>query len=214
MLSIKFLVLFVALIFAVGAQSDDYVDLLTFDGAEGTTSHRWILTNDPVMGGVSNSNWTVIDEKEEGLWVGTVKIVPSLAAPGFCNLMSDQQKWPDASKYLTGGMIVRAKSTIPYQGFKLSFGADTLNLQFKCFKADFVMKSTGEWEDIFVPFNQFSNDWSSYTGEPITLCSEDASVCPTEKNLQDIKQIGFWMEGAEGDFRFELEHVRAGTSVA
>lgn len=211
MFSLKTIVFLIALI-AASRGAEDQIDLLTFDGAEETTSRRWILTNDPVMGGVSNSNWTVVDEKEEGVWDGTVKIVPSLAAPGFCNLMSAQQQWPDASKYLTGGLIVRAKSSLPYKGFKLSFGADTLNLQFKCFKADFVMQSTGEWEDIFVPFDQFSNDWSSYTGEPITKCSDDASVCPTEKNLQDIRQIGFWMEGAEGDFHFELKHVRAGTA--
>lgn len=200
------LVLVLAFIAVVSAA--DYVDLVTFDGNKDTTSRRWILTNDPVMGGVSNSTWTVDDTNQEGLWVGGVEIVPSLQAPGFCNLMSAKQQWPDASGFTH--LIVRAKSTIPYKGFKASFGADTLNLQFKCFKADFTMESTGDWEDIYIPFNEFSNDWSSYTGEPITKCSDDPSVCPTEKNLQDIEQIGLWMEGAEGDFHFELKYIRAG----
>lgn len=141
----------------------DYVDLLTFDGTEETTSRRWILTNDPVMGGVSNSTWEVDDQLQQGNWTGAVKIVPSLQAPGFCNLMSARQQWPDAAGYTH--LIFRARSRIDYKGFKVSFGADTLNLQFKCFKADFTMESTGDWEDIYVPFNQFSNDWSSYTGK-------------------------------------------------
>lgn len=188
--------------------SDDFRYLLTFDGAEGTTSRRWQLTNDPVMGGVSNSTFTEDTVNDEGLWVGGVEIVPSLQAPGFCNLMTAVQQWPSAVGFTH--MIIRARSTIPYNGFKFSFGADTLNLQFKCFKADFTMKSNGEWEDIYIPMNEFSNDWSSYTGEPITKCSDDPSVCPTDKNLDDIAQIGFWMEGAEGNFHFEIGHVRAG----
>lgn len=70
--------------------------------------------------------------------------------------------------------------------------------------------NTVEWEDIYIPVNEFSNDWSSYTGEPITKCSDDPSVCPTDKSLNDIRQIGFWMEGAEGDFNFEVKYVRTG----
>ena len=126
--------------------------------------------------------------------------------------MSESKKWPDASSHTH--FLIRARSTIPYKGFKASFAADTLNQQFKCFKADFEMKSTGEWEEIAIPFSSFSNNWSSYTGEPITSCPADPSVCPTEKNLRDISQIGFWMEGAEGDFFFELASVRAGNATA
>ena len=65
-------------------------------------------------------------------------------------------------------------------------------------------------KNIVVPFSSFSNNWSSYTGEPIVKCSDDPSVCPTQKNLADISQIGFWMEGVEGDFSFEIESISAG----
>ena len=50
-------------------------------------------------------------------------------------------------------------------------------------------------------------------GEPITSCPADPTVCPSESNLKDISQIGFWMEGAEGDFFFELQSVRAGNGT-
>ncbi len=107
------------------------------------------------------SSWTV---GETGVWDGEVKVVPSLAAPGFCNIMSQVKTyWPNAAG--TTHIFVRARSTIPYKGLRFSFGADTLFLQFKCFKANFDMAATGDWEDIAIPFDQFSNNWSSYTGE-------------------------------------------------
>lgn len=200
--------LFLLVLLAVVAVVLGDVTLLSFDGTPSTTSKTWSLTNDPVMGGLSYSNYTVngVDQKME--WTGSVEIVPSLEAPGFCNLMSELKQWPSASKQTH--LMFKARSTVPYKGFKVSFAADTLSPQFKCFKSDFEMSSTGEWEEIAIPFNQFSNNWSSYTGEPIVTCAEDASVCPTDKNLADIKQIGFWMEGGEGKFNFEFANVRAG----
>jgi hypothetical protein len=76
--------------------------------------------------------------------------------------MSQTKQWPDASG--STHMIIRARSTSDYKGYKVSFAADTLNKQFKCFKADFLMQNNGEWEDIAIPFSSFSNNWSSYTG--------------------------------------------------
>jgi len=139
-----------------------FVNLLTFDGHPGTTAKRWQLTNDPVMGGVSFSTWAVNETVQLGIWNGTVKIVPSLNAPGFCNIMTNTGTWPSAAGF--DQLEFRVRSTQPYKGYKVSFAANTLNPQFDCFKADFTMANTGEWEDIVVPFNGFSNDWSKYTG--------------------------------------------------
>jgi hypothetical protein len=72
------------------------------------------------MGGVSYSNWTVDDEYEKGIWRGEVKVVPSLDAPGFCTVASQVKPWPDAAGY--SHMLIRARSIIPYQGFKVSLG--------------------------------------------------------------------------------------------
>jgi len=146
------------------------VSLLTFDGSEETGSHELKLTNDPVMGGLSTSDFSTNDENDSIMWKGTVKDVPSLKAPGFCNLETKKNfdHFPDASG--NSHIVVVAKSTIPYDGFKISFAADTFNPQFKSFKADFAMESTGEWETIKIPLNTFSNNWSSYTGEPIVKC--------------------------------------------
>lgn len=134
-------------------------------------------------------------------------ILCTSVTPGFCNLMSQLKKWPDADGY--SHLVITARSTINYGGFKVSFAADTLNTQFKCYKADFSMKSNGEWESIAIPFSNFSNNWSDYTGEPITSCPDDPTVCPSDDNLKDISQIGFWMEGVNGEFHFELRTVSA-----
>ena len=141
------------------------------------------------MGGQSNSDYSANSDDNSIVWSGTVKEVPSLKAPGFCNLETKKNfdHFPDGSG--ESHMVIVAKSTVTYTGFKVSFAADTLNPQFKSYKADFTMESTGEWETIMIPFNEFSDNWSSYTGEPIVKCSDDPSVCPTEKNKKDIQQV-------------------------
>lgn len=48
-----------------------------------TTSFRWDLTNDPVMGGQSYSNYSINEATQELIWEGTVKDVPDLDAPGI-----------------------------------------------------------------------------------------------------------------------------------
>eukprot|EP00494_Astrolonche_serrata_P032163 UN32432 len=185
------------------------VPLVTFDG-NSTTTYKWKLTNDPVMGGVSVSTYSLDKDNETVDWSGEVKIVPSLQAPGFCNLETTPpfQKFNDA----TGAthMEMLARSTKDYTGFKLSFAANTLNPQFKCFKADYTMKSNGDWEWIAIPLTNFSNDWSPATGEPKTKCADDARVCPTNRDLAAIEQVGLWMEGAAGEFDFEVKWIGMG----
>lgn len=59
----------------------DYVDLVTFDGQDGTT-FKWRDLNDPVMGGRSVSTFEVDNDGQYAVFNGTVAIVPSLSAPG------------------------------------------------------------------------------------------------------------------------------------
>jgi len=189
------------------ADESGHVSLVTFDDVKETT-FDWSLVNDPVMGGLSNSTYTVHDNTL--FWDGSVEIVPSLNAPGFCNLKTKKSfdNFNDASG--ATHVFIRAKSHKKYEGMKFSFAADTFNPQFKCFKADFVMEHTGEEELIAIPFEEFSNKWSASTGEPTVKCSDDESVCPNEKNKKDIQQIGLWMEGGAGPFSVEILEIYAG----
>jgi NADH dehydrogenase [ubiquinone] 1 alpha subcomplex assembly factor 1 len=61
------------------------------------SSKPWRVTDDPVMGGVSHSAFKVIDGV--GVWVGEVKTVPKLQAPGTCQANSATFASADASSY-------------------------------------------------------------------------------------------------------------------
>jgi len=187
----------------------DYVDLVTFDGSDGT-SFGWKLLNDPVMGGVSNSTWTV--DKNDGMahWIGDCRIVPSLQAPGFCNAETSDgyfTKFNDARGFKYISILLRSR--IDYKGMKLSFAANTFNPQFKCYKADFNVTSNGGWQIVHIALNQFSKEWSPSTGEPTKTCAEHPEVCPKDSDLAKIQQVGFWMEGVEGKFDVDIKWVRA-----
>ena len=70
--------------FVVVNSISDETLLLDFTKSDlSTTSTRWSLTNDPVMGGVSYSTWIPDYDNQKGTWNGTVRIVPSLSAPGI-----------------------------------------------------------------------------------------------------------------------------------
>merc|ERR1719253_412709 len=119
------------------------------------------------MGGRSVGDFTV--ENGVGVFNGTAKIVPSLNAPGFCNAETFAfQQFPKAGMYGYDNVFIVARTSTPeYQGFKLTWAADTLNPQFKSFKSRINFKSTN-WEVINVPLGGFSNGWSSFTGDCFT----------------------------------------------
>lgn len=206
------------------AQPTKYADLVTYDQAKGTT-WSWKDLNDPVMGGRSTSTFSIDKTKKIATFNGTVAIVPSLKAPGFCN--AETTNWfahfNDASAY--SHLIIKARTTTPaYAGFKASFAADTIDPQFDSYKANFNVTSS-EWQWIAIPFTKFSNDWSSFTGDCFTkdpngkqhyCCDKSgespskSSVCASTKKLKDISQIGLWTEGHAGDFHLEVERIGAG----
>jgi hypothetical protein len=204
------------------AQASDFVDLWTFDGKKSST-FGWKLVNDPVMGGLSNSTFKVNKTSMTAVWDGEVRIVPSLDAPGFCNV--ETSDWPatfnDASSY--DALVIKARAFNDYTGYKVSFGAEGLNpRQYgePSFKAPFNLTGDGEWHHVTLPWTDFSDDWSGYTGDCFTkdpngqqhvCCTPDTpDVCPTQKNLKHITQIGLWTEGGiPGKFNIEVEWVRA-----
>jgi hypothetical protein len=220
MTTASLLALALALIATAASAQQPGVVLATFDGAKGTT-WDWQAVNDPVMGGLSTSSFKVNHTTSTLLWDGIVRIVPSLRAPGFCNLETTNgvtTRANDASPYTH--LMARVRTSTPeYAGYKFSFAADTLNREFKSFKANFNLTTT-DWTTVAVPFDQFSNDWSPYTGDCTTkdptglqhkCCTpQTPEVCPTKKNLRDISELGVWTEGAAGTFHLEIEWIGAG----
>jgi hypothetical protein len=176
---------------------------------------KWSDLNDPVMGGRSKSTFKIDEQGSKGVFNGTVAIVPSLKAPGFCNAEARAglgQKMANAAatfdSALGGGIVLKLKSTGALSSFKAAFGnAEEFN--FFSYKADFDVPNDGNVHDIAIPYSHFSNKWSSATGEPTTKCSDDKKVCPTKASLEKIQSVGIWAEGEEGDFHLEVFTIGA-----
>lgn len=209
---------------AATATAND-ISLVTFDGNKGTT-FKFVELNDPVMGGQSTGTWSVDSAGKYGVIDGQVLDVPSLKAPGFIKAAADGQ-FPDASADVDGELVLMVRSSTPeYKGFRVSFAAGTIAASYACaggggiplsrgcFKAKFSVPAGDSFTAIRIPFNQFSDKWSSYTGEQTTTCAQDKSVCPTADSLKGIKRIELWGEGALGKLHLEVKSIIAVSGAA
>lgn len=190
-----------------------HVTLLTFDGTPGTT-FTFHEMNDPVMGGQSTGDFTIDKTRGVGIFHGEVVDVPKLKAPGFLKASTQahyftSDKFPSAVG--TTHLILEVRSLTPYKGYKVSLGHNYFPV-LKDYKADFF--PTEEWSKVAVPFSSFSDNWSSYTGEPITTCEKDKGVCVTDKTLANLEQIAFWAEGVGGKVNLEIRSIAAATMDA
>merc|ERR1719428_600185 len=115
---------------------------------------------------------------------------------------------------------MKVRSTTPdYTGFKVSFAASTLNptlscasggstaLGRGCFKAPFTVAAGDDFTEIRIPLSDFSDKWSSATGELTTLCSDDSSVCPTADKLKNVQRVAIWGEGKAGQVHIEIDSI-------
>jgi len=191
-------------------------NLVTFDGAQGTT-FMFTELNDPVMGGKSTGAWSLGDGY--GVFDGEVVDVPSLKAPGFIKAAADG-KFPDASLYAGGSLVLLVRTSTPeYKGFRVSFASGTLAPSYACagggsipfsggcYKAKFSVPAGADFTTVKIPFAAFSDKWSPATGEQTTTCTQDADVCPTAQKLAGIKRIEVWAEGALGKAHLEIKAI-------
>ena len=199
------------------------VKLVTFDG-----SVTWEHTDDPVMGGESKSTFS--QKGVIGTFNGTCKIVPSLKAPGFCKIATSSGRYPDASRYVNGSLILAVRSSTPdFAGFKVAIDAAGLKcpgIPFSPFttswKAPFKVPAQKTFALVKVPLHRFSCDWSSYTGSCETKdpgifgkqhhCCSDShpEKCPSVHALSAITGVEVWAEGAAGDFHLEMQYIAVG----
>jgi len=192
--------------------------LVTFDGAAGTT-FKFEALNDPVMGGQSTGTWSLGDGF--GALDGEVVNVPSLSAPGFIKAAADG-KFPDVSSALGGNLVLKVRSSTPeFAGYRVTFVAGatsgsfacaaggSLPLSRGCFKAKFSVPAGNDFTEIRIPFADFSDKWSSATGEQTTTCVQSADVCPTAAKLAKIQRVELWGEGANGKLHIEVQSISA-----
>jgi hypothetical protein len=179
------------------------------------------------MGGQSTGTFEVEKLRKVGVFNGTCAIVPSLKAPGFCKTISKIDA--DISKHFNerkGTIQLMVSSTTPeFKGFHFAWAAKgvpkTSFFGGGSFKAPFALTGNGKAELVKIPFENFSYDWSGYTGGCDTkdpngkqhhCCSDkdNFKFCPTEKFLSEVTDMEIWAEGSEGNFHLEIEWVGVG----
>merc|ERR1712190_490669 len=184
-----------------------------------------IELNDPVMGGKSTGTWSVDTQEKVGVFDGAVVNVPSLKAPGFIKAAADAKYFPDASAVANGDVVLTVRTTTPdYKGYRLTLVSGAVSASFACagggslpfsrgcYKAKFSVPkgSADEFQTVRIPLKQFSDLWSSATGEHTKECADDASACLTGRKLSKIQRVEVWAEGVAGKvhWRFRRSHWR------
>merc|ERR1711865_202656 len=206
---------FALLVLAITAHASE-IKLVTFDGASGTT-HKFQELNDPVMGGKSTGTWT--NDGTHGVFDGKVVDVPALKAPGFIKAAADGS-FPDASSAIGGAVLLSVRTATPeYQGFRITIAAGAAAPSYSCaggggipfsrgcFKAKYSEAAGDNFTTVRIPMTEFSDLWSSATGEHTTDCSDDASACLTAEKLKKIQRVELWAEGKAGDVHLEVESI-------
>jgi len=199
------------------------VPLVTFDGAAGT-SFTFVELNDPVMGGKSTGTWNQTTGRACGTMTGEVVNVPSLSAPGFIKAAADG-KFSDASAAAGGALVLTVRSqTTSYQGYRISFfsgkggspsyscaGGGGIPFSRGCFKSKFVLPPAAahDFVNVVIPFSNFSDLWSSASGDIQKTCAEDTSACVTAKVLKGIQRFEVWAEGVDGSVAIDLMAISA-----
>merc|ERR1711879_654480 len=126
------------------------------------------------------------------------------------------------SAFIDGSLILKVRSSTPdYAGYRVSFvsgatspsfscaGGGALPFSGGCFKNKFSVPAGTDFVEVKLPFNEFTDKWSSATGEPTTTCADDKSVCPTAAKLAKIQRVEFWGEGVAGKLHLEVKSVSA-----
>jgi hypothetical protein len=180
--------------------------------------HVWSEMNDPVMGGRSTGTFTIDSDTGTAMFIGQVKDVPFLKAPGFIQARTtDKIVWPDVTSCEALELELRSTALIDddeYSGYRVSFGtthAPGGKFYAKGYKATLpmVVGSAADFEKIRIPFNEFTDFWDDLTGDPIHTCEENALYCPDIMTLKDMKTVAFWGEGIKGKVSLEIKAIRA-----
>ena len=196
--------------------------LNTFDGSASTVGTFKEL-NDPVMGGKSVGTWSVNStDGGFGILNGSVNEIPALKAPGFIKAAADG-KYADASALIGGDLVLTVRSSTPtYAGFRVTIASGTVSPDYSCagggglpfsggcYKAKFsvpALKAGEDFTQIRIPLSNFSDHWSSATGEQTKTCAADPSVCITAAKLAKIQRVELWAEGALGKVHLEVRSV-------
>lgn len=181
------------------------------------SSSPWIVTNDPVMGGVSNSTFTVVDGL--GVFAGEVKNVPYLHAPGTCQ--SEAAKFAPVDCNAFDAIEIRLESNGALKQFQASWSgpfvpkpAGSPHYRKNAYKATFNVTGTGALETLVVPMAAFTSSYSTYTGgctdhDAVCCSPQNPEVCPSPKTKSAVTDFGIDAQGTLGKFELRIKSIRA-----
>jgi len=171
--------------------------------------HHWFTMNDPVMGGSSTSSVTV--QSDAGILDGEVVDVSSLDAPGFISMETRGGNFPDVS--MCRALKIKLRSTNNYNGVHIHFGTHRIESNpwyIKGYKTHLKdLRTGGEYQDIILPFTDFSDNWDANTGDILVSCAENKTYCPDVDTLKDFIAFGFMGEGVDGKVHLEVKSIDA-----
>jgi hypothetical protein len=210
-----FALLLPALAACAGAASSPAPGVTLFEFTN--TSKPWVVTDDPVMGGVSHSTFTV--DGGVGVWIGEVKIVPFLHAPGTCQ--SEAVPFAPVNCTDFNAIEISLVSKGALKQFQASWGgpfvpepAGSPHYRKHAYKAVFNVTGTGAPETLVLPMAAFSSSYSTFTGDctdhGAVCCSpQHPEVCPSPKTQSSITDFGIDAQGTVGKFELYITSVRA-----
>jgi len=172
--------------------------------------HAWFALNDPVMGGSSTS--TVTLQNGAGVFEGEVEDVSFLHAPGFIKMETRGGAFPDVSH--CNSLKLNLKAPLDYDGLRVTFGvhhAADSGPYVRGYKAPLILdvKRRDSFQDVVIPFTDFSDNWDALTGDVLVSCAEDIKYCPDDATLRDFTTFSIMGEGVDGKVRVEVISIDA-----
>ena len=135
-----------------------------------------------------------------------------VAEAGFCDAETSGT-FPSAAEY--DGIEVTLKQSVAggLLDYKQSWGGRGSG-NFGSYKAPLKLQATTEFQTVFIPWSEYTNKWSDFTGGctdhgAICCSAEHPEVCPTAAAKAKIETLGIWAEGTAGKFNVEIRSIRA-----
>lgn len=177
---------------------------MTFDGAKETT-FQWEERNDAVMGGSSSGTFRI--GNGSAIFEGECLTVPTpSSAPGWISFQTVLSNFSQVNS--CQGLVIRARSSTDYAGFRLSFGTDRYFSR-QGYKATFRAPVARDFGAVNISFYDFTRAWDDATGEAAIKCEHETGVCPTFLTLNNIQRVQLWAEGVVGKVHLEIQSISA-----
>ena len=120
--------------------------------------------------------------------------------------------FPDVSSCDKLKLTVKTNDKVAYAGYRMGFGLKTPPHSMPYahgFKAHFDAPEGDDFEEVIIPFNEFSDNWSPYTGDQTITCAENSIYCPDDETLTNMHELSLMAEGVGGEVDLVIKTIHA-----